>query len=110
MAAHPEVQKRAQAELDAVVGPNRLPEFEDQDSLPYICALTKELLRWRTVVPLSIPHRSMQDDEYRGYLIPKGSLVFSNLWSVGLRCALGLAVTHMVCQGVLPRPRSLPGP
>ena len=81
MAAHPEVQKRAQAELDAVVGPSRLPEFEDRDSLPYICALTKELLRWRTVVPLSIPHRSMQDDEYRGYLIPKGSLVIGIAWS-----------------------------
>ncbi|KAI0705578.1 CyP450 monooxygenase [Earliella scabrosa] len=81
MAAHPEVHKRAQAELDAVVGPSRLPDFEDRDSLPYVCALTKELLRWRTVVPLSIPHQSMQDDEYRGYLIPKGSLVFSNLWA-----------------------------
>ncbi|TFK85639.1 CyP450 monooxygenase [Polyporus arcularius HHB13444] len=81
MASNPDVQKKAQAELDAVIGPTRLPDFADQDSLPYIGVLIKELLRWRSVVPLGIPHRSLEEDEYRGYRIPKGSIVISNIWA-----------------------------
>ena len=80
MVLHPDEQKKAQAELDRVVGTDRLPEFSDEDSLPYICALIKELLRWRSVVPLGIPHRSVEEDQYRGYRIPKGSIVIANIW------------------------------
>ena len=80
MAANPDVQKKAQAELDAVIGTSRLPEFSDEDSLPYIRALIKELLRWRSVVPLAIPHCSVEEDQYRGYRIPKGSIVIANVW------------------------------
>ena len=52
MTLYPEVQRRAQAELDAVVGPHRLPNFSDQPSLPYVDAIVKETLRWNPVVPL----------------------------------------------------------
>jgi len=52
MALYPEVQKRAQAELDRVVGPKGLPEFSDRDDLPYINALVKETMRWHLVTPL----------------------------------------------------------
>jgi cytochrome P450 len=52
MALYPEVQKKAQAELDAVVGPNRLPYFQDRPSLPYINAIVKESARWNLVLPL----------------------------------------------------------
>ena len=52
MALYPEVQKKAQAEIDAVVGPDRLPEFEDRPFLPYINAVVKEAMRWHLVVPL----------------------------------------------------------
>lgn len=55
MALYPEVQKKAQTEIDAVVGPNRLPAFEDRSSLPYISAVVKELLRWHVVAPLGGP-------------------------------------------------------
>ena len=79
---HPEVQAKAQAELDAVVGPDRLPEHSDRVSLPYINAVVLEALRWHNVVPLGVVHRSMSDDEYRGYYIPKGSVVFGNSWCV----------------------------
>ncbi|EIW55506.1 CyP450 monooxygenase [Trametes versicolor FP-101664 SS1] len=81
LASFPEVQKKAQAELDAVVGPHRLPDFADQDSLPYVSAVIKECLRWHAIVPLGIPHRLMEDDEYRGYFIPKGTLAISNIWA-----------------------------
>lgn len=52
MARYPETMKKAQAEIDAVVGNARLPDFSDEDSLPYVGALVKEVLRWRPVVPL----------------------------------------------------------
>lgn len=52
MAIYPEVQAKAQAELDAVVGPDRLPEFADRDELPYVNAIISELFRWQPVVPL----------------------------------------------------------
>ena len=55
MALYPEVQKKAQEEIDAVVGPNRLPDFEDRPFLPYINAITKESMRWHLVGPLGKP-------------------------------------------------------
>jgi cytochrome P450 len=80
MVAHPEVQKRAQAELDAVVGRSRIPTFSDAPSLPYIQALLKETLRWRSPAPLGIPHRTTEDDWYDGMYIPKGTTCFVNHW------------------------------
>ncbi|KAF8815534.1 cytochrome P450 [Phlegmacium glaucopus] len=82
MALHPEVQKKAQAEIDAVVGPNRLPDFEDRPFLPYINAIVKESMRWHLVAPLGFPHMATNDDEYDGYYIPKGTVVFPNAWSM----------------------------
>ncbi len=86
MASYPEVQRKAQAELETVIGPHRLPGFSDRDSLPYVNALMKELLRWRSVVPIGVPHCSLEDDEYRGYFIPKGSVVIANIWYVCSVC------------------------
>ena len=75
MALHSDVQAKAQAELDRVVGPERLPEYTDIDHMPYIQATLMETLRWMPVLPFSIPHAVTDDDEYRGYHIPKGSMV-----------------------------------
>ena len=80
MSLYPEVQKKAQAELDAVIGPNRLPEFEDQQNLVYVNAVMKEALRWQVVLPFSVPHKTMQDDEFRGYFIPAGTVILPNVW------------------------------
>ncbi len=82
MALYPEAQQKAQEELDRVVGSSRLPDFSDRDSLPYVNALIKEILRWHVGIPISLPHASIQDDIYNGYLIPGGSIVISNLWYV----------------------------
>ncbi|KAI0742504.1 cytochrome P450 [Daedaleopsis nitida] len=82
MALNPEVQKKAQAELDAVVGRDRLPEFGDRESLPYISALVKEVLRWHIVAPFGLLHNVAADDEYNGYLIPGGATVVVNIWGL----------------------------
>ncbi|KAJ5205277.1 Cytochrome P450 [Penicillium cf. griseofulvum] len=81
MALFPEVQRKAQEEIDTVLGSNQLPQFQDRDNLPYLNALVKEVLRWHPVVPMSVPHMSSQDDTCEGYFIPKGSSVLTNVWA-----------------------------
>ncbi|EIW59176.1 CyP450 monooxygenase [Trametes versicolor FP-101664 SS1] len=80
MALYPEVQRRAQAELESVVGPHRLPEYSDSPDLVYVNALIKELLRWHLVLPLGVPHFTLEDDEFHGYFIPAGTVLITNLW------------------------------
>ncbi|KAI0641999.1 CyP450 monooxygenase [Trametes meyenii] len=82
LAMFPEVQKKAQAELDAVVGPSRLPDFDDSEALVYVNALIKEALRWHVVVPLGLPHRTIENDKFHGYFIPAGTNVFVNVWGL----------------------------
>lgn len=82
MACFPEAQRKAQAELDAVVGADRLCDFIDCESLTYVSALYKEVLRWHTVTPLGVAHHTSEDCEYKGYRIPKGTIVLWNSWYV----------------------------
>ncbi|KAF8168582.1 cytochrome P450 [Pholiota molesta] len=83
MLHHPQVQKKAQAELDAVVGWDRMPEYDDRENLPYLRALINEALRWRPVAILGgQPHAVTADDVYNGMFIPKGSTVFANFYGI----------------------------
>ncbi|SJL09865.1 related to cytochrome P450 CYP2 subfamily [Armillaria ostoyae] len=79
---YPEVQAKAQAELDAAVGPTRLPNFDDRPQLPYIDAILLEALRWNPVLPMGVAHRSVKADVYRGYYIPAGATVIANTWAI----------------------------
>ena len=79
---NPDILKKAHEELDAVVGPHRLPNFDDQDSLDYVNAIAFEALRWHNVVPLGVPHKTIADDELGGYFIPAGTIVMANTWYV----------------------------
>ncbi|KAI9448700.1 cytochrome P450 [Lactarius psammicola] len=79
---YPDVQRRAQAQIDSVISRDRLPTFEDRSRLPYIEAICKELLRWQVVSPQGVPHASTEDGVYRGLFIPKGSLVVTNIWAI----------------------------
>ena len=79
MIAYPEVQSRAHAEIDEVVGSARPPTFADLPSLPYIRAMVKETLRWGLVVPFGVPHASSVDDWYEGVFIPKGTVCLPNM-------------------------------
>jgi cytochrome P450 len=80
MIAFPKVQRRAQAEIDAVVGRDRLPTFADTPRLPYVRAIIREVLRWRPTIPFSIPHAATNEDWYEGMYIPKGTICISNTW------------------------------
>lgn len=73
--ANPNAIVTAQAELDAVVGDERMPAFDDMDRLPYIHAIIEETFRWRHILPTGIPHATTQDDYYNGYFIPKNSTI-----------------------------------
>jgi cytochrome P450 len=80
MVTFPEVQRRAQAELDAVVGRARLPTFADAPRLPYVRAIVKEVLRWRPAAERGLPHKATEDDWYDGMFIPKGATCIANIW------------------------------
>ena len=75
MALHPEIQKKAQEEIDRVVGNGRLPDFHDRESMPYTDAIYREVMRIRPVFPLGLPHGSAEDDVYNGCFIPKGRIL-----------------------------------
>ncbi|TFK29092.1 cytochrome P450 [Coprinopsis marcescibilis] len=87
MVLHPHVLKKVQAELDQVVGNHRLPTPEDRPSLPYFECVLKEVLRWNPLVPLGMPHRLMDDDYYRDFLIPKGSMILVNIYAILQDCS-----------------------
>lgn len=82
MILYPEVQAKAQAEIDAVVDSTRLPTFEDRPSLPYVDAILREILRWMPSLPLAVPHATLDDDIFEGYFIPKGACVTLNVWAI----------------------------
>ncbi|GLB41338.1 putative cytochrome P450 family protein [Lyophyllum shimeji] len=82
MVLNPDVQKKAQAEIDAVVGNDRLPTFADRPHLPYVNAIVSEVLRWNSVAPTGVPHTAMEDGVIGGYVIPKGSIIIANLWNM----------------------------
>jgi cytochrome P450 len=54
MAMYTDIQKKAQAEIDAVIGCNRLPDLDDLDYLPFIETVVKETLRWQPAIPMGM--------------------------------------------------------
>jgi cytochrome P450 len=82
MAGNPDVLKKAQEEVDRVIGRTRLPGKDDTGCLPFIRACMLEITRWRPVTVLAIPHSSIADDTYGSYNIPKDSDVIINAWQI----------------------------
>ena len=95
MIKYPEVQKKAQDELDRVLK-GSLPTFQHQESLPYVTAILKESLRWKPAAPIGMfalyvygsflsftegaPHCLISEDVYEGYRLPADSMVIANVW------------------------------
>ena len=97
MAHHLDIQRNAQAEIDKVVGRDRLPNYSDRVLLPYVEALYKEVLRWHPVAPLGVPHclYPEKDDNYRGEPEPAQKLDerdLQYLWSIGMFIPKGSTV------------------
>ncbi|KAH9976259.1 cytochrome P450 [Lactifluus volemus] len=82
MLLYPDTIRRAQRELDVITGRERLPTFEDRSRLSFVDAMCKEILRWRPILPVGVPHASTKDDVYDGYFIPKGAIVIGNTWAI----------------------------
>ncbi|KAH7013861.1 cytochrome P450 [Ilyonectria destructans] len=80
MILFPGVQKKAQEEIDNIIGVDRLPQVEDRDNLPYVSALVKETLRWLPVAPLGAAHATDEDINYGEFHIPKGSILMPAIW------------------------------
>ena len=110
MTCHPEVQRKAQAQIDAVFGEDRSPQWSDYDKLPYIMQVVKESMRYRPIGGLGVPHAisegklfhlfalyaesSIMDDRptnaggadtwLEGMFLPKGSMIMWNVWRMHL--------------------------
>ncbi|KAF7350379.1 Cytochrome P450 [Mycena venus] len=82
LSAHPEAQKKAQMEIDAVVGMDQPPTWEDLPRLPYMHAFIEECMRFRPIAPLALPHAMSEDETYDGMLFPKDAIVFMNVWGI----------------------------
>ncbi|EIM85912.1 cytochrome P450 [Stereum hirsutum FP-91666 SS1] len=82
MTLYPSIQTRAQAEIDSVLEGKALPTFEDEPNLPYVKALCMELIRWKPITPVAIPHVNIEADVYGKYYIPKGSQIIANAWAM----------------------------
>jgi len=82
MLVHPEVQTRAQQELDDILAMDRLPTFADRSKLPFIDCVVWECLRWNPVLPMGLARLVTSDDEYNGYFIPNGTSILPNVWAI----------------------------
>ncbi|KAH9235592.1 hypothetical protein K456DRAFT_1833555 [Colletotrichum gloeosporioides 23] len=81
-ALHPEIQRKAQAEIDEICGSERSPRWDDFEKMPYINCIVKEGMRWRPVAVTALPHKTRQNDEYNGMFVPKDSTVFIATWAL----------------------------
>ncbi|CAE6534992.1 unnamed protein product [Rhizoctonia solani] len=105
MAANPEIQRLAQEEIAGVLGakdyppqdptaatdgkstksspaPARLPEFGDRPQLPYLEAVFKEVMRFNPGLSMGLPHAVTQEESYRGYTLPVGTVIRANIWAI----------------------------
>lgn len=80
MTLFPDAQRKAQEEIDLVVGTSRLPVLSDRASLPYVNAVLMEALRWHPVAPMGLPHAAKAEDVVDGFYIPKGAIILPNVW------------------------------
>jgi hypothetical protein len=101
LSSRPHVLRKCQEEVDKAVGRERSPSAADMPKLPYLRAAMKEVracsdrsgvsqrltspnqtLRWRPVAAGGVPHVLIQDDKYGDYVLPKGTILFANTWSI----------------------------
>ena len=82
MLNYPDVLRKVQAEIDEVWGRHKTPCMRDKQNMPFVEATIMEIQRSADIVPLGVPHSVLEDVEFRGYTIPKGTTVMTNLYAV----------------------------
>ncbi|KAI3501139.1 hypothetical protein L1887_29000 [Cichorium endivia] len=82
MMNQPEILKKAQEELEAVVGKDNIVEESHIKKLPYLYAVMKEVLRMHPTLPLLVPHCPSESCVIGGFTVPKGARVFINAWAI----------------------------
>ncbi|XP_053778258.1 cytochrome P450 2E1 [Desmodus rotundus] len=79
---YPEVEEKLHEEIDRVIGPSRVPAVKDRLEMPYVDAVVHEIQRFVNLVPANLLHEVAQDTLFRGYVIPKGTLIVPTLDSL----------------------------
>ncbi|KAF5817584.1 putative oxidoreductase [Helianthus annuus] len=79
---HPQVLKKAQNEIDTVIGNNRLVDESDIPNLPYLRCIINETLRLYPAGPLLVPHEASSDCVVGGYNVPRGTMLIVNQWAI----------------------------
>uniref|UniRef100_A0A673BVH5 Cytochrome P450, family 2, subfamily Y, polypeptide 3 n=1 Tax=Sphaeramia orbicularis TaxID=375764 RepID=A0A673BVH5_9TELE len=82
LSKYPEIQEKMQQEIDSVIGQERDPFMEDRKSLPFTDAVIHEIQRFMDIVPMGAPRYALHDISFRGYTIPKGTIILPVLHSV----------------------------
>ncbi|CAH1800953.1 unnamed protein product, partial [Owenia fusiformis] len=79
MMNYPDIQNHLHKEIDRVIGKEQLPELSDCEKMPYMEATILETLRYMSMVPTNVPHKTTCDTHIAGCDIPKGTQVWMNL-------------------------------
>ncbi|XP_015167905.1 geraniol 8-hydroxylase-like [Solanum tuberosum] len=79
---NPDILRKLQQELATVVGKDNIVEESHIQELPYLYAVMKEVLRMHPAAPLLVPHCPSETCTVGGYIVPKGSCVFINVWAI----------------------------
>ena len=79
---YPEIEEKLHEEIDRVIGPSRAPAVRDRMNMPYMDAVVHEIQRFINLVPSNLPHEATRDTVFRGYVIPKGTVVIPTLDSL----------------------------
>ncbi|KAI3699607.1 hypothetical protein L2E82_44031 [Cichorium intybus] len=80
---NPHIMTKAKKELEEIIGKQKIVEETDISSLPYLCCIVKETLRIHTPAPFLIPRKIETEVKLNGYIVPKGTQVIVNAWTIG---------------------------
>ncbi|CAK8679297.1 unnamed protein product [Clavelina lepadiformis] len=79
---YPQAQRKLRKEIEDVIGLSRTVKMSHNAKMPYANAFIQEILRYRTVEPLGVPHKTTDDVTLNGHFIPKNTNILSNIWAV----------------------------